>query len=280
MIVLIDAIAFTLGLAFGSFANVLIFRRGVATSSLNLPSSCVTCGKQILRRNNVPVLSWLWLRGRCRFCQARISRVYPLVELATAGLFVLFANLPSAALVSAFDSLDINRILSAVSVLAVLWWLACAGVALAVIDFQTLRLPNGLILSVAIASVAGLGFSTLMTGDWNALFRALVGVAISGLIYGVIILVSPSGMGLGDLKLAMVLGFYLGWFGWGALFMGLLLAFILGSIFGLALIVARRAQKRTAIAFGPWMILGAFLALGFGEHLWTSYLQFLQRALF
>ena len=93
---LFDLIALALGLAFGSFANVLIFRLGGERKSLTEPSACRHCGQKILPRDNVPVISWLILRGRCRACGAGISALYPTIEIATASLFVLAINQPAA----------------------------------------------------------------------------------------------------------------------------------------------------------------------------------------
>lgn len=272
---LIGLIALALGLAFGSFANVLIFRLTRNGSNLLSPSCCVSCGERILARDNIPLFSWALLRGKCRNCGSRISVVYPLVELTTASLFVAFVNLP----VSLGESVASPTFASDSAVTLALFWLACAGVALAVIDFRELRLPNPLVYSLYAVGAAAFLSASYLQGDFEPLLRALLGATSAMFLFGAIALLVPGGMGVGDVKLAGALGLYLAWFGWGSLILGLLFAFALGALFGIALVAFKWAKVRSAIAFGPWMILGAFLAIMFGNSIWNSYLQVLQRVL-
>ena len=276
MMLLVDFIASALGLAFGSSANVLIIRLGQSHSSLRNPSACTSCGKEILRRDNLPVVSWFLLRGRCRSCGARISAMYPMVELVTASLFLVVVNLPFARPLLEPSTVDV---IPALLMTLAVWWLACAGVALAVIDFQTMRLPNILVLSVAMAGLLGLGCASILAQEPNLLLRSFLGALGSLAIFGVIHLISPRGMGMGDVKLSAALGIYLGWFGWGAWILGLLFAFLLGAGYGVTLLVIKKAKKTHPIAFGPWLIIGAFFGIIFGNQVWDLYLQFLQQAL-
>jgi len=275
MIALVNLIAILLGLAFGSFANVVIFRGADQFSKLNPPSSCLMCGMHIVPRDNIPVISWLLLRGKCRNCGAKISTIYPVVEIISASLFLLFVNFPR----SIANAMDPAELASGVALTVALWVLSFSGITLAAIDSRELRLPNRLVYSTFFIGGTCLAISSVVVGDWDAVVRAILGAMVSLAIYGAIVFVSPRGMGIGDLKLSAVLGLYLGWFGWGALFMGLLFAFLLGAGFGLVLISRNRASVQSTIPFGPWMIAGAFLSIFFGTQLWGSYLDFLQRVI-
>ncbi len=152
-------------------------------------------------------------------------------------------------------------------------YLAAVSLALALIDLDTHRLPDAIVLPSY--GVALLLFSTacLLGVDWGVLLRALIGMAALYLFYLVLRLVRPGGMGGGDVKLAGLLGLYLGWVGWGALVVGAFAAFLLGGVFGVALMVSRRAGRRTAIPFGPWMLAGAWVGLLYGEPLAAWYLH-------
>jgi leader peptidase (prepilin peptidase) / N-methyltransferase len=275
MMTLIDLVALLLGLAFGSFGNVIVFRARMPKANLISPSCCLACGAKISARDNVPVISWLLLKGKCRSCGAPISPIYPAVELATGVLFVAFVNLPSPL----GDSRNETDWATGLLVAVALCWLACAGVALAAIDFRDFRLPNQLVFSLYVVAAVIFLAASFIQVDFGAMLRGLLGAGISLLIYGAIVLIAPSGMGVGDLKLSGALGLYLGWFGWGSLFLGWLFAFGLGALFGLGILLFKRVKVRTAIAFGPWMIVGAFLAVLFGNSIWEAYLQVLQQVL-
>lgn len=248
-------LAAVLGLAVGSFLNVVIWRVPRGESVVRPPSACPACRHPIRPRDNVPVVSWLLLRARCRDCAAPISGRYPAVELACAVLF---------GLVAWRVGLDWR--------LPALLYLAAIGLALALIDLDVNRLPDAIVLpSYPVAAillvVAGLG-----TGEPFALVRALIGGAAMLAFYGLLAVVWPGGMGWGDVKLAGLLGLYLGFAGWGALAVGAFGAFLLGGLFSVVLLVARRAGRRTRVPFGPWMIVGAALGLAWGEALWDAYL--------
>lgn len=275
MRILFDCIALLLGLAFGSFTNVLIYRRTFSLKKLSAPSACLSCRNKILRRDNLPIVSWLLLRGKCRSCGSSISPIYPIVELSVGLLFLAFATLTDPFLPDATPSAMGQRLL----VLLALWWLACAGIALVVIDFKEFILPNAIVYPTFVVAVLAFGASSIIGGDFEPLARSTIGVAASAGIFTLILLVAPQGMGVGDLKLAGVLGFYLGWFGWGALFIGLLTPFLFGSVFGISQIWSKRAILKSRIAFGPWMVFGALFAIFFGNQIWDGYVEFLQQAI-
>ena len=270
MIAIVLALAAILGLSIGSFLNVVIYRVPAGKSIVAPPSACPNCNHHIEARDNVPLVSWLMLRGKCRNCAAPISVRYPLVEAGTAIFFVLVALLYAPPL------LDSTRTLTAVANLLVLvsfLYLCAISVALAMIDLDVNRLPNAIVLPAYAVAAVTLTVASVITGDYGQLFRAGVGMAALALLYFVIVMVYPGGMGFGDVKLAGVLGAYLGWSGWGALITGSLLAFLLGSIFGGVLILLGRKGRKSGIPFGPWMVAGAWVGIGFGGFLWSNYLS-------
>lgn len=236
------------GLAVGSFLNVVIYRVPEGLSISHPPSRCPSCGHQITPRDNIPVLSWLLLRGRCRGCGTHISARYPLVELLTAVVFV--------ALTLRFGvSVELPAYL----------YLGAIGIALAFIDLDTKRLPDKLTLPAYAAALVLLGIAAAVDGTWDALLRSLLAGVVLGLFYGVLWFAYPAGMGFGDVKFAGVLGIYLGWISWGTVALGGFLGFLLGGVVGAALLLTKRATRKTGIPFGPFMILGALLAILWGQ---------------
>ncbi len=245
-----------LGLVVGSFLNVVIYRVPRGESVVRPRSRCPGCGTEIAARDNIPVLSWLVLRGRCRHCGEAISVRYPVVELLTAVVFGLFAW----------------QFRDAVAALPAFLWLAGVGIALAAIDIDTKRLPNALTLPSYVVGGVLLLLPAVVDGDWSAYLRAWLGAAGLFAFYFLLALVYPAGMGFGDVKLAGVLGLYLGWLGWGVLVVGGFLGFLLGGVLGGLLMVVGRAGRKTKIPFGPFMILGAFLAVFVGQPVADWYL--------
>jgi leader peptidase (prepilin peptidase)/N-methyltransferase len=266
MILLLPFVAL-LGLAIGSFLNVVVYRVP-AGRSLTPDSACPKCGTAIRRRDNIPVLSWLLLRGRCRVCSEPISVRYPLVEAGTAVAFTLVALRFGPQI---FQGRTASETLASGIELAAFLSLTAVSIALALIDLDTKRLPNVIVLPALIAGIVLLGAAALVRGDLTALAGAAIGGAGLFALYLVLALVKPGGMGFGDVKLAAVLGLYLGFLGWGNLLVGAFAAFVFGGVFGLVLMIARKAGRATAIPFGPWMILGAWLGVFAGEILARGY---------
>lgn len=236
------------GAAFGSFVNVLAYRLPRRESLVKPRSRCPGCGTAIRARDNIPVVSWLLLRGRCRDCGIRISVRYPAVELVTAAAFVvlgiklgreaaLWPALALAVILVAAAATDLerriipNRLMAAGAVLAlVLWTIADPG-----------RLPENLI-----AGAAAGGF-----------------LLIAAIAY-------PAGMGMGDVKLAAVMGLFLGKLVGPALFLG----FAAGALVGIALVVKNgAAARKQGVPFAPFLALGGMLALLFGTGLIDWYVE-------
>lgn len=247
-----------LGLLVGSFLNVVVWRVPRDRSVVSPPSACPSCGHVIRARDNVPVLSWLLLRGRCRDCSAPISPRYPLVELGTAAAFVLVG-------VRFGWSWALPGFL----------YLAALGIALALIDLDLHRLPNALVLPAYPVTAVLLAGASWGESDWGALLRAVAGGVILWVLYFGLLVAKPGGMGFGDVKLAGVLGAYLAWVGWGTLVVGAFAAFLLGGLYSIGLLATRRATRSSGIPFGPWMLLGAAVGIAVGETVWQGYLGLL-----
>ncbi|SEM88680.1 prepilin peptidase [Cryobacterium sp. TMT1-3] len=257
------------GALIGSFLNVVIYRVPAKKSIVSPPSACGSCGARIRPWDNIPVVSWFILRGRCRDCGAHISARYPAVELGTALFFAAVAWWVAATVTLPLQTPDLLAlILLAVAFL----YLASISVALALIDLDTHTLPNAIVLPAYLVGGALLAASALLAGEPGRLLSAAIGGGGLFALYLALALVRPGGMGLGDVKLAGVLGLYLGWLGWGALFVGAFGAFLLGGVFGLLLMASRKAGRKSSIPFGPWMLLGAWLGIFAGDQLATGYL--------
>lgn len=263
--VLLFALVFAglFGLVIGSFLNVVI-HRVPAGVSLTRESRCPSCDHAIRPWQNVPVLSWLALRGRCARCGEPISARYPLVELATGAAFV--------GVVWFFLASSSWPIPATVVVIVAYLYFVSITVALTLIDLDTHRLPNAIVVPAYAVSAVLFAVACVQGADWSSLLRAGVGGAALYAFYFVLRLIRPGGMGGGDVKLAGVVGIYLGWLGWGALVVGAFAAFVFGGVFGLGLMAARRVGRKTAIPFGPWMLLGAWVGIFAGESIARWYI--------
>jgi leader peptidase (prepilin peptidase)/N-methyltransferase len=242
------------GLAIGSFLNVVIWRVPRGESVVSPPSHCPQCDHPIRQRDNIPLLSWLLLRGRCRDCSHPISPRYPLVELATAILFAVVALRFGA-------SWELPAYL----------YLAAITVALTLIDIDVRRLPDAIVLPSYGVALVLLLLPAIIDSRWDDLVRAVLGGAALFAGYFLLVLISPRSMGFGDVKLSGVLGLYLGWLGWGVLLLGAFAGFLLGALYGAVLMVAGKAGRKTAIPYGPFMLAGAMLAVLVGERLVDAY---------
>jgi leader peptidase (prepilin peptidase)/N-methyltransferase len=243
------------GLLVGSFLNVVIWRVPRGESVVHPRSRCPSCDAPIRERDNVPLVSWLLLHGRCRDCGAPISSRYPLVELATGVLFALLAWK-----------------IGAHSALPAFLYLGAVGLALAVIDLDTHRLPNALTLPSYPIAVALLTVAALVDHRPGLLVLAAAGAAAFFALYALLWILYPGGMGLGDVKLAGVLGLYLGYLGWGAVAVGGFLGFGYGAVIGVALMAGRKAGRKSRIPFGPFMVAGALTAVFVGNAIAHAYL--------
>ena len=266
-------IAGVFGLLIGSFLNVVAYRVP-AKVSLMRESRCPHCDAAIKPWHNVPVLGWIVLGGRCANCKAPISPRYPIVEAVTGIVFALitWVGLTNPAVLGASTSsatvggsATATEAWALALIIVAFLYFAAISIVLTLIDLDTHRLPNSIVLPSYL--VAGILFTIAawLLGDWGALLRAAIGMAVLYAFYFILRLARPGGMGGGDVKLAGVIGIHLGWIGWGALAVGAFAAFLYGGLFGIALVLLRRAGRKTAIPFGPWMILGAWTGVFAGE---------------
>jgi leader peptidase (prepilin peptidase)/N-methyltransferase len=238
-----DVVAVALfGLVVGSFLNVVIVRVPERRSLWSPPSSCPGCGAGIRWRDNIPVLSFVLLRGRCRACGMAIAWRYPVVEIATAALWVL-------AYLTFGPSPDFGVALVFLSAL-----IAVSGIDLAhQIIPDVITLPGivaGLVANVATQRVS--------------IVDALVGIALGGGVFLVIIVASGGGMGGGDMKLGAMFGAFLGW---KIALVALFIAVLLGGTVAAALLVTGRVRRKDPVPFGPFLAAGGAAGLLWGENL-------------
>ena len=236
------AVALPFGLAFGSFLTVVIHRVPAGESIVRPRSRCPACGAQIRALDNVPVVSWVLLRGRCRACGVLIPAVYPLIELGTGALFVA----------TALRHPDPWRAVLLAPFLGVL-------LALAVIDARTKKLPNRIVYPTLAVSAVYLAVAALAGAPVD-----LLGAGIGFLGYGggllVVALVSPKGMGMGDVKLAALIGLVLGALGLRYVAVAAGLGILLGGV-GAVVALLAGASRKQAVPFGPFLAAGAVLAV-------------------
>jgi leader peptidase (prepilin peptidase)/N-methyltransferase len=256
---LIIAFAFVLGLIFGSFATVAAYRIPRRESFLSGRSKCPNCGRTITALENIPVLSYVLLRGRCRGCGSRISIRYPLIELATGTLFAL-------------SVLKFGLSVEAVLFAALFWVL----VVLTVIDLEHRLLPNRVVYPAFVVGWVALIAIALVHDVPERLVDGAVGAIVFGGFFFLVAFLFPAGMGGGDVKLGFVLGTFLGYLdGIGLVLVGMFLAFLLGSIVGVGLVIFAGKGRKTMVPFGPFLSLGSILAVFVGRPLVDGYLRLL-----
>jgi leader peptidase (prepilin peptidase)/N-methyltransferase len=243
-----------LGAVLGSFVNVVIHRLPRGVSLIRPASHCPHCGKQIRPYDNVPVLSYLWLRGRCRECRQPIPVCYLIVEVLGAILTLLAVGLAS----SAWEAIVSTA-------------LALALLAVFFIDLEFGIIPDVITLPGAILGLLW----ALMAFGATSLPDALLGVLVGGggllLIAGTYrLLTGREGLGMGDVKLMAMLGAFLGWQG---VLATLIIGALAGSIVGLGLILTGRGTRKTPLPFGTFLVPAAWLVLFAGRALWTQYVR-------
>ena len=243
------------GLCFGSFANVLVYRLPRKISIVSPGSACPACNISIAPYDLLPLVSWLFLKGRCRGCKSPISLRYPLTELACALLFtgmMLFTQTPSAIFLSLF---------------------AFILLTIALVDQDTQEIPDGLLLAALL-----IGAVWVVLGNLSQAFPHAPGFIDAGLgiLAGTVpllaidrlmlVLFKKDGFGYGDVKLMAVAGLFLGW---SAVLAAFFFAFVTGGIFAAFLLITGRAGRGEYIAFGPFLAAGTIAALWFGQGFWN-----------
>lgn len=256
----IQLFIFVIGLMIGSFLNVCIYRLPQGGSVVSPPSCCGSCGRRLSPLDLIPVLSYLILSGRCRYCGAAISARYAAVELLTAVLFVwcLLANglgfglvralvLTAFLLVVAFIDYDHQLILD-----KVLLWMAAAGMLI------------NLLSGSAILTMLPFTEQSLQVAGYPGVLYMIIAALAGGGIMLLIAIVSAGGMGGGDIKFTAVLGL---WFGWKLTMMVLMVSFMIGGATGALLLILRFKKRKDFIPFGPFIAIAAFLVLLYGRSL-------------
>jgi len=246
--------AFLLGAVIGSFLNVCIYRIPAGVSIVSPASRCPNCGAEIRWYQNVPILSWLGLGGRCARCKVSISIRYPLVETLTGLLFIVVLyrfGLSSAT--------------------PVYFLFASALVVITFIDLDHQIIPDVISLPGIIV-----GFLCSFAVPWLSWSDSLLGILLGGgslwlvaVVYE--LLTKKEGMGGGDIKLLAMLGAFLGW---KAILPIIFISSLVGSLVGVPLILVKKADSKLAIPFGPFLALGALIYLFWGPQLISWYLSF------
>jgi leader peptidase (prepilin peptidase)/N-methyltransferase len=237
-----------LGLIVGSFLNVVIYRVPRGESVVTPRSSCPDCGAPIRERDNIPVVSWLLLRGHCRSCNAPISPRYPLVELACGALF--------ASTAARFGwAWDLPAYLS----------LFAGLLALSCIDVERLILPRKIVYPLTFIVTALLLLAAAEMDRWH---DYLIGIICAAVWLSVFFVLNRAGLlGLGDVRLSVVLGISLGWLGVGYALLGFFAANLIGAVIGVTLIVMKKADRKSRVPYGVFLSAGCAVAVYAGPEL-------------
>jgi leader peptidase (prepilin peptidase)/N-methyltransferase len=247
-----------LGAAIGSFLNVVVYRVPNNISLLGR-SKCPSCTEGIKEWDNIPIFSWFILKGKCRSCKNRISFRYPGVEIATTLIFIgitLFTQ-------------EWNLITF------VLYVYAAVSVSLILIDFDTLRLPDKIVLPSTIFITLLLFIDSLvLLNEFNDLFRGLIAGVLLVLAYGSLFFFSGGrGIGFGDVKLAFLLGLMTGFFSWQSFIVGVAAAWFFGGVYGGYGLATKKMGRKTEVPFGPFLIIGSWIGIIWGVEISSLYLN-------
>jgi leader peptidase (prepilin peptidase) / N-methyltransferase len=236
------------GLVVGSFTNVLIARVPSGEPWIRGSSRCPRCRHDLAWYDNVPIVSWLALRRRCRHCGLPISARYPTVELLVALMWVGIAAAFGATLLAlAFG------------------YLACISVALVFIDLDVQRLPDALVLPSYPIVAALLVADAAASGEWFTLARGAAGVGILGGFYGLLWFAYPSGLGRGDVTTAGLAGMVLGYLGWSGLAVGAISGPILGGLVVVIGLASHTLTRKSRVPYGPALLAGLWLGVFAGR---------------
>lgn len=254
MTVALGISAAVIGLVVGSFVNVVIYRLPRGESLVHPGSHCPSCGGTVRAYDNVPLVSWVALRGRCRTCRTRISARYPAVEAITSALF--------AAAAIRFG---------VVAELGAYLVLFAALVAVAAVDLEHYIVPRKIIYVAAALAAPFLVVQVVVGGDPGRLVDAAIAGAASFAVLGLVHMVQPEGMGFGDVRLAGLDGALLGFLGLGEAAVGLFLGVAAGALAGVVLVALGRSRK-TKLPFAPFLAVGTVAAVLIGPVLVKAWL--------
>ena len=238
------------GLAIGSFLNVVIYRVPRKESIVTPRSACPACGTELAARDNIPVLSWMVLRGKCRTCGASISWQYPVVELLTAGLFAGVAGR------FGYDWAVPAYLALFAGLLALSW-----------IDVERMLLPKAIVYPVSILVASLLLVPAAVYSEWHSYWVAWASAGVWFLLFYLMWFASPQLLGFGDVRLAPVLGLGLGWLGWRYVVLGFFAANLIGAIVGIALILTKKIERRHRVPYGVFLAVGTAIAIFWGPQI-------------
>jgi len=262
----LQCLAIAIGACIGSFLNVVIYRVPAGLSILYPPSRCPHCLRQLAPRDNIPVIGWFLIKGKCRYCHTPVSWRYPAIEALTAFLFwgiAAYFGSSSSILILCFYA-------------AFLSWL----LALAMIDIDTMTLPNVLTQSgLVLGLIYQISFASLHSNN-RAAFVNLLLLGIGGAVLGIWLLdimriagrvfLQKEAMGGGDPKLAAMIGM---WLGWQNVLLTILIASLIGTFVGAIAIITKDLGKQQPIPFGPFLAIGGAISLFFGKSILSTYLS-------
>ena len=266
-------IIFILGLIVGSFLNVVIYRLENGEKIINDRSKCLHCKRVLAWYDLIPVLSFIFLKGKCRYCNKKISWQYPLVEIGTGILFVMILNYVLCItnyeyLISNFQFFNtIHYSLFTIQFLFLLFWfyIISSLIIIFVYDLKHYIIPDKVIYPAIIIAIGFNLSNNLVT--LNHLFAAF----IAGLFFlSIVIITKGKGMGGGDIKLVFLMGLILGW---PVIIFSVFLASVLGSIVGIYLILIGKKKMKSMVPFGPFLVAGTFIGMFFGEEIIEWYLN-------
>ena len=258
-------VIFVFGLIVGSFLNCVVYRLEIGGSFLKGRSFCPHCKHELSWQDLIPVFSLLFLKGKCRYCQQKISLQYPLVELATGVLFVLIFYF----WLSGFGwSVSVG-----IWELMYLFIVSGLMIVIFVYDLKHFIIPDRIIYpAIVVAFLYSIFYSLFIIHNPEFLVQTLSSAFGAALFFLLIVLVSRGRwMGVGDIKLAFFMGLFLGW---PNILVALFLAFLVGAVIGAILMLLKKKTLKSEIPFGPFLVAGTFLALFLGEKLIHWYLNF------
>ena len=263
---------FVLGLIVGSFLNVVIFRLESGEKIVNDRSRCLYCKHTLAWYDLIPVLSFIFLKGKCRYCKKKISWQYPLAEIGTGILFILMLNLFNTPLT---PSLEGNYFQYPILHLAFWLYIISSLIVIFVYDLKHYIIPDKVIYP-AIIIVIGFdlfnNFQYPISNIQSAFNFLIPAILASGFFYAIVIITRGKGMGEGDVKLAFLMGLILGW---PVIIFSVFLAFISGSIVGIYLILTGKKKMKSMIPFGPFLVFGTFIGLFWGKEIIKWYMEIL-----
>lgn len=260
-IVLLEVVTFILGCFLGSFLGVVIWRVPNHMSIVRPKRSfCPNCNAQIAWYDNIPLISYAVLGGKCRHCKEHISVRYPVIEALTG---LAMAGVVGGAVGGLYT-----------------WWmlpdllyLAAISIIVAYIDIDHHLILNVIVYPSVIVSAVLLALASGMTDAWSAYGRAYIGALILFAFYFVLSIIWPGGMGDGDIKFAFLLGMTLGWLGWKQFIIGAFLAFVVGGLAALVQITRKKVTAKGGIPFGPSMVVGSWIGVFAGQVIADLYLH-------